>query len=223
MQSFGDNTLLACLNVEKKYRILQEKNEDSGLQEQSGSDLGKYFKESLLLSEFGNEDKVNKSERPTSSKREVARKDESDIGKYFDDSVTFINVNNERKNSLSTLSVSKKDKILSSPKISNFYKTSGKNINTTYLKEKHPLNIIKESNDIEEELQKNEFHDKENAISNSCVATSSAINDTYDKESSGTILSLPLCTQDRCKLASWGLPSNILQVSNYDAIFDRLL
>lgn len=225
MQSFGDGTLFTSLNVKKKHRILQEKNIDSVLQEKNDSDLDKYFKQSLLLSEFENEDNgVNKLKLSysTNSKKNITGEDESDIGKYFDDSVTFLNANSG-KNLLSTSCASKKNKILSSQKDRSFHRTNRKGTNTTYLSDKRSLNIIKESDDELNtgQLQKNKSPDSErNTISNSYTATSSATDYTYDKESSGSILFLPLCTQDRCKLAFWGLPPNILQVSNYDAIFD---
>ncbi|XP_014469442.1 PREDICTED: DNA polymerase theta isoform X2 [Dinoponera quadriceps] len=188
MQPFRDDTLFACLNVEKKHRILQKENK-----------------------EFGDKDNdVNKSKLSHSAiKREILRKDESDIGKYFDDSVISLNVNSGKN---STSNILKKDKILISQNNRNSYKISSKNTNVNCLNKKRPFNTIKENDELNiEHFQKNKFRDNEkDTISNSYVATS-ANNCTYDKESSGSILYLPLCTQDRCKLGSWGLPPNILQ------------
>ncbi|KMQ92613.1 dna polymerase theta-like protein [Lasius niger] len=48
-------------------------------------------------------------------------------------------------------------------------------------------------------------------MSGSSVAMSASIDTTCDREISNIILSRALCTQERCKLASWGLPPNILQ------------
>lgn len=206
MQSFGNDTLFTCLNVEKKYGILQKRNVDKVVQEQSNKHRNE------------NND-VDKSKHSTSSKRNTTGKDESDIGKYFDDSVTFLNVNS-KKNLLSTSCTLEEDKILSSQRHKNFHRTSSKNINTTYSNNKCP-DIIKE-NDNEptiEQLQNN----KKYTLIKSCTVTSSAINDIYDKENLGVTLSLPLNTQDRCKLASWGLPPNILQVLCYDIIFVMIL
>ncbi|XP_011146257.1 DNA polymerase theta isoform X2 [Harpegnathos saltator] len=215
MQSFGDDTLIACLNVEKKHRILQEESRDRVLQEISDNELGKYFKHSLSLSKFGNEDNdTNKSKLShfASNKKEITRKDESDIGKYFENSVTFVNIDSEKNLSLASSS-SKEDKNLSSQRHRSCHKISSKNANITYLNEKCLFNIIEKSDEPNiEQIQKNKTDDTEkNKIGNNYVTSSSAVNCTYDKESSGIILSLPLCTQDRCKLASWGLPLNILQ------------
>lgn len=225
MQSFGDDTLLACLNVEKKHLILRETKGNGAPREQT--DSGKYLKQNLLPSDFRAEDNVRriKLSHSATGKHEITRKDESDIGKYFDDSVTFVNFNSDKNSS--TSSASKKEEILirqSSEETGNSHRTNGTSINTTYLSGKRPLNIIRESDEPSTERESEPHDGGKDTISNSRVAISPVISCTYDKESSCSTLSLPLCTQDRCKLASWGLPPNILQVSYYRyTMFNRLL
>lgn len=62
-------------------------------------------------------------------------------------------------------------------------------------------------------LRKNISPDNgENKIDDSDVAFLTVSNGTYEKENSNIILSPAVSTQDRCKLTSWSLPPNILQV-----------
>ncbi|XP_067215522.1 DNA polymerase theta isoform X2 [Linepithema humile] len=215
MQSFGDDTLLACISIEKKHGILQEQNGDKVLQEENDSDLGKYFKQSLLLSEFVNkDDDVDKSKvsRPAHSTKRRAEENKSDFAKYCED---IHSKPDDGKHFPSTSSISKGNRILSSRKSQNSCKTSNKNVEVNYLKEKH-LDIINNVKNCDKSSDQNLYKDKSNdflqvARNDNSIGISLSSNSTNDKENSDVILSRPLCTQDRCKLASWNLPPNILQ------------
>lgn len=213
MQSFGDDTLLACISIEKKLGILQERNEVP--QEENDSDLGKYFKQSLLLSEFMNkDDDVDKSKVSHFAQSTKGRVEENKSAKYFED---VHSKPDDAKNFPSTSSISKGNKILSSQREQNSHKTKNEN-NMIYLKEKH-LNIINNVKNCNKSsarnLHKNKSNNNLQVARNDNSIGLSFPSSTYDKENSNVILSRPLCTQDRYKLASWGLPPNILQVLLY--------
>lgn len=60
IRCFGDDTLLACIDIGKRPQTLQEVK--ARLKEESVSDLGKYFKLYSLLSDFAN--KENDVDKP---------------------------------------------------------------------------------------------------------------------------------------------------------------
>jgi len=218
MQSFGDDTLFAHISIEKKGRLLREQNEDKVLQEESGSDVSKNVKQNLPVSKFTNKDSdVDKPKlsHSTHNTKGTIKPSESDFIKYFEDSILFPRING-RNNISSTSSTLKENRILSS-KTNRSPRENKGNINAISSIEKHSSNIInnvkKRDKSSAQNLHKNGSHDDiYNTISGSSVAVSSSIDSTCDKEISSIILSRALCTQDRCKLASWGLPPNILQV-----------
>ncbi|KYM80156.1 Helicase POLQ-like protein [Atta colombica] len=183
MQSFGDDTLLACINIEKKHQILQKQTEEiQELQEENISDLGEYFKSNSLLSEFAN----------TQSNVDKLKSADSDT---------------KRK---------KEKKILLSQKKRSPRRTNNENVDSN-LKEKHRLDITNGTKKCEKFNTQSFYKNKssnntQKATSSSDVTRLSAVNSAYDEENSEfIILSPPIGTQDRCKLASWGLPPNILQ------------
>lgn len=214
MQSFDDDTLFDDINIEKKGRFLREENGDEVLQEKSGSDVSKDFKQNLPVSKLANKDSVvDKSKLSHSTHNTKGTIKQNDV-KYLEDGV--VPRINGRKNVSSASSTSKGDRILSSGKNRSPRENKG-NIDGTSSIEKHPSDVIndvkKRGKSSAQNLHKNRFHDDiYNTISGSSIALSSSIDTTCDKEISSIILSRALCTQDRCKLASWGLPPNILQV-----------
>lgn len=215
MQSFGDDTLFACIDIEKKHRILQRQTEGKiSLQEENISDLGKYFKSDSLLSEFANkENYVNKPKLSDSGAKKI-EENASELVKYFEDSVIFPKVNS-RRNLLQVPSVSRGNGLLPSQRNRSPHKTNKENVDTNLKEKHHPADNTEECDESSiQKLCKNKSPDNtRDATSSSDVRTSSAVSTMYDKENSEFFISSPpLCTQDRCKLASWGLPPNILQV-----------
>ena len=219
MQSFGDDTILACINVEKKHQILQKQTEGKiqELQEENVSDLGKYFKSNSLLSEFANtQNNVDKLKSSDSETKKIEEKKMS--VKYFEDSILFPEANSRRN--LSPAFSAQKGNSLPSQKKRSPHRTNNKNVDTN-LKEKHRLDITNSTKKCEkfstQGLYKNKSSNNiQNAISSSDVIRLSAVNSTYNEENSEFVISSPpIGTQDRCKLASWGLPPYILQVCIY--------
>ncbi|XP_012529717.2 DNA polymerase theta [Monomorium pharaonis] len=219
MQSFGDDTLLACIDVEKRHRIEQERAGDKiPLQQENVSDLGKYFTSNLLLSELTN--KVNDVDKPklsdSGAKRAKGAENVSDFAKYLEDSIIFPNVNS-RKNLSSDSKSSKENGLLSSQRKRSPRKTNKENVDIN-LKEKlcpdTTANLRKYDKFLTPNFRKNKSPNKtQDTTSKSDVRTlSPAINATFNRENSEFVISSPpLGTQDRCKLAEWGLPPNILQ------------
>ncbi|EGI59836.1 PREDICTED: DNA polymerase theta [Acromyrmex echinatior] len=214
MQSFGDDTLLACINIEKKHQTLQKQTEEiQELQEENISDLGKYFKSNSMLSEFANtQNNVNKLKSSDSDTKRIEEKKTFDSVKYFEDSILFSEANSRRN--LSPAFSAPKENSLPPQKKRSPHRTNNENVDTN-LKEKYRLDIINSTKKCEkfstQNFYKNKSSNTQNATS-SDVIRSSAVNSAYDEENSEfVILSPPIGTQDRCKLASWGLPPNILQ------------
>lgn len=224
MQSFGDDTLLACLNVEVKHRGTSRDGEVS--RERNISDLGKYFKHSLPLSEFMNgPNDTSKLSNRANTEVAGARRDGSD----FEDSIIFPKVKNLKHSS----DTSREDETTVSRRKNRSGAKKSRNVSAINSRGKRDPsdadNVATNSDEPDaRRLRKNRYNnnksreDAQDAIGVNGGATissfSSAISATYDKENSDIIASPPLGTQDRCKLASWGLPSNILQVYlDYDA------
>jgi len=224
MQSFGDDTLFACIDIEKKHRILQEQTGDKIPLQEENSDLGKYFKSSSLLSEFTNtENYVDKSKLSDSGTKKIREENASDLMKYFEESILFPNVNS-RRNLSSASSASKGNRLLRSQRNQSLHKTNKENVDIN-LKEKHFFDTANSTKkcDKYQGFKNKSPNNTQNATNSSNIRTLSTINATCDKENSEfVILSPPLCTQDRCKLASWGLPPNILEVLHYN-MFNKCL
>lgn len=200
------------MNVEKRHGNPQALITDAIPRDENGSDLEKYFKQSLLSSELiaaGNRDK-SKQSHPGSSAKETGKKNESDFGKYFEDSIIFPRTSC-RKKDFSHLP--KRNEALSSQKSQDDPdKARRENVDRVAPKEKHSSHVINVLNGRDDSniqaLQKKACDSMEDLVRDS-VAVSLISNDEEYKD---VIASPPLGTQDRCKLASWGLPSNILQV-----------
>lgn len=216
MQSFGDDTLFVDINIEKKCSVLQEQSGDNVLRKENGGDVGKSSKQSLLLSKFSSKNSdvgQSKLSHSTHNTKGIIKQNESDFAKYFEDSILFPKINRSKNVSSAYPTTLKGDKILSSERKRSPHRENKRNI-------KHPsdvVNSIKKCNKSNiQNLHQNGSHDNiDNAISGSIsIAMSSTnIDSTCDREISTVIsLSPAVCTQDRCKLASWGLPPNILQV-----------
>lgn len=218
MQSFGDDTLFAHINIEKECRVLREEN---------CNDVDKYSERSSLVSKLANEDVVkSKLSHPTYNTKEIIKQSESDFVKCFEDSIILPKING-RKNVSSTSSTLKGGKIMSSQK-NRSPSGNEQNINTINSTEKHSPDVINSVKNRDkssvQNCHKNGSRDNMyNAMSGSSVAMSASIDTTCDREISNIILSRALCTQERCKLASWGLPPNILQVLYCDIVFNKCL
>ncbi|EZA60981.1 DNA polymerase theta [Ooceraea biroi] len=205
MQSFGNDTLFACINVERRHRISQEQS--AAVVREENSDLDKYFKQSLLFSEFvaGDDDVADKSKHPASSPKETGEKNESDFGKYFEDSIIFSRTSGRKKIS-SASSILRQNGMLVSQKSWSSCKARKRDVSTNNSKEHSSSigNVGRKHDSDAQAVRKNKVQDAVRDV------VASLISNMYNKEDN-IILSPPLCTQDRCKLASWGLPSNILQ------------
>lgn len=223
MQSFGDETLLACLSIEKKNKTVRKHKRNTNSKEQNDNEFDNHSKHSLLFSQFESKsNNVNKSKLLRFCTTNIERSIQgniSNIGKYFEDSITFSKINGN--DLLSMSNISKGHKGICSETNEQSDKTIEKNINVTDTdtKKKHSTDSTDIINNMEKydvySLQQNSNKSKDNMQNgtNESDISSSIISNTSDKESSNVILSPALlCTQDRCKLASWGLPSNILQV-----------
>ncbi|XP_050459690.1 DNA polymerase theta [Cataglyphis hispanica] len=217
MKSFGDDSLFADINIENKCSVLREQNGDNVLRKENGGDVGRSSKQSLLVSEFarkGSDMGQSKLSHSTHNTKGIIKQNESDFAKYFEDSILFPKINRS-KNVSSASTTLKGDKILSSEK-KRSPRENKRNIDTNSIK-KHPfdvINSIKKCNKSNTQNLQNGSHDNiDNAISDSSIAKSlTNIDSTCNREISTVIsLSPAICTQDRCKLASWGLPPNILQ------------
>lgn len=220
MLSFGDDTLFAHTNIEKNCEVLREQDGKKVSREENNGDVGEYSEENLPVSRLADKD-TSKLSHPTKA---IIKQSESFV-KYFEESIIFSKINGRN-----TSSTSKGDKILSSwQNRSPREKCENKgSINMTNSREKHPADLLiipinksGKKGDISsiKNLCKNKSHNVcNNAISGSSVEMSASIDTTCDREISNIILSRALCTQERCKLESWGLPSNILQVLYYTVI-----
>lgn len=229
MQSFGDDTLFADINIENKCSVLREQSGDNVLRKENGGDAGRSSKQSLLVSEFsskGSDVGQSKLSHSTHNTKGIIKQNESDFAKYFEDSILFRKINRS-KNVSSASTTLKGDKILSSEK-KRSPRENKRNIDTNSIK-KHPsdvINSIKKCNKSNTQNLQNGSHDNiNNATSDSSIAKSlTNIDSTCDREISTVIsLSPAICTQDRCKLASWGLPPNILQVLSLFFIINIIL
>jgi len=217
MQSFDNDTLFACIDIEERYQISQERNA-TVLQKENCSDLDKYFKQSLSSSECisDNNDDTDKSKQshPPDNAKETEKKNESNLEKYFEDSILFPKTNH-KKNFFLASSICKQNKI--SQKSQSSYKAMKEDVNTISSKHSSDIinNIVRKYDDSDTQTT---HKDKTRNATRDNISTL-LISSICDKE--GIIISSPpLCTQDRCKLASWGLPSNILQVLYYNFIFN---
>jgi len=216
MQSSDDDTLFACMDIEKRYKISQEQNAIIVPQKENGSNLDKYFKQNLSSLEFisDNDDDIDKSKQSHSldNAKETEKKNESDFEKYFEDSIIFPKSN--RKNFSLASSIYEQNKI------------SQKSLSSKAIKKDVDTISSKYSSDVTSIIKKyDDSNTKDTHKDKTCNATydnntTLLISSICDKE--GIIISSPpLCTQDRCKLASWGLPSNILQVLYHNFTFNN--
>ncbi|KAI4495700.1 hypothetical protein M0802_008535 [Mischocyttarus mexicanus] len=192
---------------------------DSILLKQNESDLGKYFKDTILFSRNLSNSNKNSS-KPLNDTKNIHIQNESNLDKYFKESITFF----ESKSSRNIL-----------PEIS---ESDEKNLEDNISVEK----INKENNDVENVECENQrikylnFNQlnrskpflyvgnyNKNCKQNATDNTSNHIDISHCKEKISAIISFnsnsnfsmevssKICTQDRCKLASWGIPLLILQ------------
>ncbi|XP_046834318.1 DNA polymerase theta [Vespa crabro] len=193
------------------------------LSHQNESDLGKYFKDSISLSKNLSKSRNNLSNTHDNTKR-IQMRNESDLGKYFKDSITLSeNKFNNQFNKNMILEFSESNKKHSENYIE-IEKLNKDNISSESVEDEncHLKNINFNQNNKSKLLLydgNNSKHLKENIkgnISNSsdishCKDKTSTIISTNNNSNSSTEVSSQICTQDQCKLASWGLPPIILQ------------
>ncbi|KAL0124938.1 hypothetical protein PUN28_006657 [Cardiocondyla obscurior] len=213
MQSFGNNTLLACIDIEKRHQILQNQAEsEASVREENVSDLGKYVESTLTFSHLTS--KENNMDRSALADFRAERTaDKNAI--HFEDSIILSQTNGKKKVS-SVSSVLKRKGHLTSQKNRSDPKIKKKKVDIN-LKEKRRAGII---NSLEKydgpntrSLSKNKLVVNAQDATSVCSNGVSSIADSTDdrKNLDFVISSPPLCTQDRCKLASWNLPPNVLQ------------
>ncbi|XP_043485514.1 DNA polymerase theta [Polistes fuscatus] len=146
---------------------------------QNESDLGKYFKDTILFSKNVSKSSSRNSSKLLDDTKNIHLQNESSLDKYFKESIMFF----ESKSSRNIL-----------PEIS---ESNEKNLedNISVRKDKSKLtDNISNPIDISHCKEKTSTVISSNSNSNLSLEVSSKI-----------------CTQDRFKLASWGLPSLILQ------------
>lgn len=192
--------------------MLQE-GDEAIPREENDSDLGGYFKQSLRLSEFTNEVNVDATKAKLSNstnKGDTVQRDLSDLGKYFEDSIIFPRSKNLSSNALREEQRAAWQRNRSGASrcvdtIASWAKQSSKTIN-----------VVKGRDELDARRPcKNECRD--NAVQNAAAVNSDTISlgiDATQDQESIVIASPPISTQDRCKLTLWGLPPNILQVSD---------
>ncbi|KAL2744065.1 DNA polymerase theta isoform X3 [Vespula maculifrons] len=195
----------------------------SGLSNQNESDLGKYFEDSISLLK-----NVSKSHRNISNTlgntKKIQMRNESDLGKYFKDTITFSESNFKSqytKNMILEFSESNKKHLKNYTDIE---KVNKKNISSENIE--HENCNLKNINFNQRSKSKPLLYDKDNSnhpkqnirenISNNSDRShykhkTSTIISTNNNSNSSIEISPDICTQDQCKLASWGLPPIILQ------------
>lgn len=193
--SFGDDTLSACIQVENKnMNIIDNHN-----------NVDKYFKHNIYFSMVANDvDKVTQLKE----------------GLYnFTNKKPNLNPNNSK---CKETNKSKTKKIMSFKKNDNLFKIDKENVNMNdnYTRDNISSNTNTLSNNKSELLtlhvnnlnKNNVAYMTTNDMTNVNLSNSnSSINNTEKiSEINPSISIIP--TQDRCKLSSWGLPLNILQV-----------
>lgn len=213
MQSFGDDTLLACIDIEKGHRILREQAGcEAPLRKGNVSDRDKRFFESCsLLSDLASDaNDVDKPKPPDG--RGTGVEDAADLTKYFEDSIIFPKISGRRN--LASGAPRRNAGLSQSSRSSR--NTSQENGASSKERRRPGTANDTEKCDGSDPCKNKSPGNAQDATSSSGIKTSS-INDTYDRENSAFIISSPpLCTQDRCKLALWGLPPNVLQVLYYN-------
>ncbi|XP_034194144.2 DNA polymerase theta isoform X1 [Osmia lignaria lignaria] len=217
MPSFGDNTLSACIQAEMK-------NMDNIY---NGSDMEKYFKDNMSGSKLMN------------NSNSIDKKSHPELNSALCNSMNIkstLNQNNSKceesktRNALkfranSKANTSSRSKIRSTTCVTrncSSSKVGKEDVNINYLKS----DISSETNTLLKQCNKSELstlHTNSNSIKISGSSrTTNNTNNLILSNSRGTInigdkssIIVPSVsifnTQDRCKLASWGLPPNILQ------------
>ncbi|KAF7378835.1 hypothetical protein HZH66_015069 [Vespula vulgaris] len=195
----------------------------SALSNQNESDLGKYFEDSISLLK-----NVSKSHRNISNTlgntKKIQMRNESDLGKYFKDTITFSESNFKSqytKNMILEFSESNKEHLKNYTDIE---KVNKENISSENIE--HENCNLKNINFNQRSKSKPLLYDKDNSnhpkqnirenISNNSDRShykhkTSTIISTNNNSNSSIEISPDICTQDQCKLASWGLPPIILQ------------
>lgn len=216
MPSFGDNTLSACIQAEV-----------INMDVISDSNIEKYFKNStLLLNIPNNSDDTGKAAHGqlkqdrmprNSEKKEISLNQvESNCKGLRKSTIAKSKINN--KTNVSDKSKTKKISLKENCHLSEVEK---ENINVNYIKS----DLTSSANILLEEC--NKFESSVPCIDrddNKSKVTLGTANDTRDTKLSISTASnseisskinpsvSTVGTQDRCKLASWGLPQNIFQV-----------
>lgn len=215
MPSFGDDTLSACIQAEIKDMDIVCNN----------SDLGKYFKDSTFLAKIA--DKSNDIDKHSLSKQDnvshssmntkaSSNQGKSELGELRKNTIIKSTVKSETnvssKSKTRSIASLKRNHGLSQEEKENVnYRNTDLSCNTNTLSKqcnKPELSVSHTDNsNIRSNATTNITSDTtDTKLFNSSVASSNA-----EKSSKISPIST-IGTQDRCKLASWNLPPNILQV-----------
>ncbi|XP_015182607.1 PREDICTED: DNA polymerase theta [Polistes dominula] len=172
---------------------------DSTLLKHNETDLEKYFKDTILFSKNLSKSSNKNSSKPLDDTKNL--QNESSLDKYFKESIMFFDSKSSRN-------------IL--PDIS---ESNEKNVEDNMSVKK----LSKDNNDTENMKHKNQhtkcLNSKQHVttnisnhidLSSHCKEKTSAII-SFNSNSNLSMEVSKICTQDRFKLASWGLPSLILQ------------
>ncbi|XP_076224101.1 DNA polymerase theta isoform X2 [Nomia melanderi] len=219
MPSFGDDTLNACIQAEiKNVNIVCNE-----------SNLEKYFKDNVFS--------LKETKKPNDNNVMIESKQSNALNSLVD--VTHnLNQNNlklkklqediiAKSKSHSKINISNKQKIRSTialKKKNDSRRINKENVIINYRKCDLPLNsnttntLLKQPNKSELSDTCNDSNNKRdithngtNNTSNLKLSESSITKSTVEKSTDINPSITTICTQDRCKLASWGLPPNILQ------------
>lgn len=209
MPSFGDDTLSACMQTEiKNVNIINNE-----------SDMDKYFKNNTFVSEITN--KSNDIDKITLSKKSVISSTNKNTNSKYKKLETN-NVKSKHITDTSTLIKSKRKTVNSSRKNYNLPEIQKENVNIHI--DDTENNIFPNGSTIPQQCNKSElttvYVDNKNNVTHGIISDTTHIkspnnsatlsNVEKSSEINPSISVIP--TQDRCKLASWGLPSNILRV-----------
>lgn len=216
--SFGDDTLHACIQAEVK-------NANSVYND---SDIDKYFKDSTFLAKIKDKsndvDKINQSNQNNLLHTLIKTKtslnqDYSELGKLKTDTIAKKKFHSKTN----TLKQLKLRSITSTNRNCDLSKIGQENVNTNYAKSDFSSN----TNTPLKQCEKSKFLHTDN-YNIERYATQDVMNNITDIKSSNTNITgsngeissitnpsiFTIATQERYKLASWGLPQSILQVTD---------
>ncbi|XP_054015016.1 DNA polymerase theta [Hylaeus anthracinus] len=214
MPSFGDDTLHACLQAEVK-------NNDS--------DMEKYFKDTIFCSKSINKsidvDEINQSKQHSIlhsliETKASLNKNNLELEELKKDTIATKEINSKPNisNKMKLRSITSLNRNRDSSKIGKeniSYTKSGFSSKTNTLSKK-----CKESKVILSKIRSNDAYNTMYDTTNSKSSNSNVTGSIAEKSSEINPSIITISTQERHKLASWGLPPNILQKYKIQGIKD---